>query len=59
VADGGLGTTSCAWAETGQTYQADNQMHQVQCPAGQYAAGWRCYATAYLDGNCAIYCCRP
>jgi hypothetical protein len=59
TAQGGLGTSSCAWNESGYDVGANNTMHTVSCPAGQYVAGWRCFASGYLDGSCAIYCCRP
>ncbi len=50
---------ACSWGVAGPSTVADNQTHSVFCPAGTFAAGWRCDATASLDGNCAMYCCSP
>ncbi len=56
---GELGDSTCEWAETGLGIDADNQMHEVECPSGRYAAGFRCRVTEWLDGDCAIKCCTP
>lgn len=41
------------------TYGADHRYHIAVCADGEYQAGWACYSTPYLDGNCRIYCCTP
>ncbi|MCA3013609.1 MAG: hypothetical protein INH41_14605 [Myxococcaceae bacterium] len=50
---------ACDWTPFGPGLGADNQTHEVLCPAGRYLAGWRCAATVYLDGNCQLSCCSP
>lgn len=59
IAGNSLRRGSCAWRGTGLPVNADGQYHSVTCNAGEYVNGWRCEATTYLDGNCAVYCCRP
>ncbi len=54
-----LRQTNCQWGPNGPSYTSDNQMHSMFCPAGRYMAGFRCYASASLDGDCAAYCCLP
>ena len=41
------------------TWGVDNRYHIAACADGEYMAGWSCYASSYLDGNCRIYCCTP
>ncbi|MEW5425203.1 shufflon system plasmid conjugative transfer pilus tip adhesin PilV [Amorphus sp. 3PC139-8] len=49
---------SCAWVGTGQdALHADDRWHSAECPAGKWVAGWRCFASEYLDSQCAIKCC--
>lgn len=56
---GSLRQRSCNWGTAGPATNADGLYHAVFCPAGSYAAGWRCYANTYLDGACQMYCCYP
>jgi len=48
---------NCSWVGTGLGTGLDDQYHTASCPSGKIATGWRCYATKYLDGNCAVNCC--
>ena len=54
-----LRQSNCAWGTPGPATNADNQFHEIFCPAGKYMFGWRCYADASLNGNCSAYCCTP
>jgi hypothetical protein len=50
---------NCAWGTRGPGIGADNQYHSIYCPTGQYMAGWQCYASDRIDGDCAAWCCSP
>lgn len=56
---GSLRHRGCAWGNTGPATNADGQYHEVYCPTGTFAAGWRCYANTYIDGACQMLCCNP
>lgn len=56
---GSMRHRGCAWGAAGPPTSSDGQYHEVYCPSGTYAAGWRCYANAYLDGACQMLCCNP
>ncbi|MFO0693831.1 MAG: hypothetical protein U0230_09780 [Polyangiales bacterium] len=56
------GPDASDWASTSgavATYGTDNRFHTATCGDGEYMAGFSCYATSYLDGNCRILCCTP
>jgi hypothetical protein len=56
---GSLRRGTCDWGPMGPGLGVDNATHEAFCPTGRYAAGWRCAASVYLDGNCQMYCCTP
>ncbi|HEY0881844.1 MAG TPA: hypothetical protein VGD87_09945, partial [Archangium sp.] len=56
---GSLRHRNCNWGNAGPGTGADGQYHEVFCPGGTFAAGWRCYANTYLDGSCQMLCCSP
>lgn len=47
--------TNGNWATTNTNYRH----HVAVCGDGQYMAGWSCFATEQIDGNCRAYCCTP
>lgn len=65
LAGNSLRARGCYWGHAGTVggnggaVNRDNATHEAWCPAGQYMAGWRCYATDRLDGDCQAYCCNP
>lgn len=72
LAGDGLGDSSCQWRNA-STYTSrtndrsgglgnndnNDSYHTAVCNAGEYMAGWQCYATDRLDERCRAYCCRP
>ena len=58
-ADGGLGARGCYWQQGNPNGWNDNTYHTAECPGGYYMAGWQCYATDRIDGQCSIKCCKP
>lgn len=56
---GALGQRWCDWVYSGTDGYVNDAWHSVECPAGQYMAGWKCYASGYLDGSCYAKCCLP
>lgn len=56
---GSLRHGSCLWRNASPYNLNNNQDHSVTCSSGEFMAGWKCYASDRLDGNCQAYCCTP
>lgn len=59
LAGGSLRQRACQWRNASPYSLGNNQNHTVTCAAGEYMAGWSCYASDRIDGNCQAYCCLP
>lgn len=55
----GLHHTSCVWRNASPYNWENNTFHTATCNNGEFMAGWRCWATDRLDGECGAYCCTP